>query len=149
MNTVTLVGRLDADPVSRLVGEQAVVRIRLTRSGEGMAREGSQWWIVRPRVGFGQITGLATVLSGPEIQVIPGKGGEAKEKLEFTGLENPPSTIETLGRLFQAAANVRYSYNVHSGTEHGYALPDRDIFHKASANRDWEHIFAMFRRQLG
>ena len=30
MNTVTLVGRLDADPVSRLVGEQAVVRIRLT-----------------------------------------------------------------------------------------------------------------------
>ena len=29
MNTVTLVGRLDADPVSRLVGKQPVVRIRL------------------------------------------------------------------------------------------------------------------------
>ena len=74
--------------------KSALVRIRLIRSAEGVAREGSQFWIVRPRVGFGQITGLATVLSGPEIQVIPGKGGEAKEKLEFTGLENPPSTIE-------------------------------------------------------
>ena len=61
----------------------------------------------------------------------------------------PPPTIETLGRLFQAAPEVRYRYNVHSGTEHGYALPDRDIFDKAAANRDWENIFAMFRRQLG
>jgi single-stranded DNA-binding protein len=30
MNTVTLVGRLDSDPVSRIVGKQAVVRIRLS-----------------------------------------------------------------------------------------------------------------------
>ena len=73
--------------------KSALVRIRLVRSAENIAREGSQFWIVRPRVGFGQITGLATVLSGPEIQVVPGKG-ETKEKLEFIGLETPPSTIE-------------------------------------------------------
>ena len=29
MNTVTLVGHLDTDPVSRIVGKQSVVRIRL------------------------------------------------------------------------------------------------------------------------
>ena len=73
--------------------KSAVVRIRLIRSAEGIAREGSRFWIVRPRVGFGQITGLGTVLSGPEVQVIPGKP-DAKEQREFTGLENPPSTIE-------------------------------------------------------
>ena len=73
--------------------KSALVRIRLIRSAEGIAREGSQFWIVRPRVGFGQITGLATVLSGPEVQVIPAKP-DAKEQLEFTGLENPPSIIE-------------------------------------------------------
>ena len=62
----------------------------------------------------------------------------------------PPSTIETLAKLFEDRADVlRYRAIVHPGTEHGYALPDRDIFHKASNNRDWEHIFAMFRRQLG
>ena len=61
----------------------------------------------------------------------------------------PPSTIETLAKLFETQAAVRYRYNVHPGTEHGYALPDRDIFDKAAANRDWENVFSMFRRKLG
>jgi paraquat-inducible protein B len=73
--------------------KRAVVRIRLTRTGAGLAREGSRFWIVRPRVGLGQVTGLATVLSGPEINVLPGKPDEPA-KYEFTGLDNPPSTIE-------------------------------------------------------
>jgi paraquat-inducible protein B len=71
----------------------AVVRIRLTKFGEGMAREGSDFWIVRPRVGFGQITGLSTVLSGPEIAVKPGKK-ENGAKYEFGGLETPPIALE-------------------------------------------------------
>jgi paraquat-inducible protein B len=72
---------------------QAVVRIRLTRSGSGMARQGSRFWIVRPRVGFGQVTGLSTVLSGPEINVIPG-AKDAPTEVAFKGLENPPASIE-------------------------------------------------------
>ena len=73
--------------------KSAVVRIRLTKSGEGIAREGSEYWIVRPRVGFGQITGLSTVLSGPEIAVKPGKR-DGERKYEFTGLETPPIALE-------------------------------------------------------
>jgi carboxymethylenebutenolidase len=61
----------------------------------------------------------------------------------------PPSTIDTLGKLFAGRGDVKYRAIVHAGTEHGYALPDRDIFHKPSYDRDWEHIFPMFRRQLG
>jgi carboxymethylenebutenolidase len=61
----------------------------------------------------------------------------------------PPSTIETLTRLFKDQAAVRYRSIVHPGTVYGYALPDRDIFDKPAANRDWENIFAMFKRQLG
>jgi carboxymethylenebutenolidase len=60
----------------------------------------------------------------------------------------PPSTVETLQRLFKDCANVRYRSIFHPGTEHGYALPDRDIYDKPAANRDWERIFAMYRRQL-
>ena len=60
----------------------------------------------------------------------------------------PPSTIATLAKLFDGRDNVRYRAIVHPGTVHGYALPDRDIFHKASAEQDWENIFAMFRRVL-
>lgn len=73
--------------------KHALVRIRLTKSGAAVAREGSQFWILRPRVGFGQVSGLTTVLSGPEIHVRPGKPDGAPQK-EFTGLETPPIAIE-------------------------------------------------------
>jgi carboxymethylenebutenolidase len=59
----------------------------------------------------------------------------------------PPSMIEELGTLM-ARCPVRYHHEFHKGAVHGYALPDRDIYHKAAANRDWELIFAMYRRQL-
>ena len=61
----------------------------------------------------------------------------------------PPSTIETLARLLKGSKEVGYRFHVHAGAHHGYALPDRDIFDKPAANRDWENIFAMFKRQLG
>lgn len=61
----------------------------------------------------------------------------------------PPSTIETLAKLMAGRSNVKYSALVHAGAHHGYSLPDRNIFDKAAANRDWERIFPMFQRQLG
>ena len=61
----------------------------------------------------------------------------------------PPPTVATLARLMQDNPAVRYRGIVHAGADHGYALPDRDVFDKPAANRDWENIFAMFRRQLG
>ncbi len=48
-----------------------------------------------------------------------------------------------------AQCPVRYRREIHAGAVHGYALPDRDIHHKQAANRDWELMFAMYRRQLG
>lgn len=58
-----------------------------------------------------------------------------------------PSTVTTLTAAAQRSA-AKYRYEIHKKAEHGYALPDRDIYdHKASL-RDWEIIFAMFQRQL-
>ncbi len=59
-----------------------------------------------------------------------------------------PDTIRRMSEIMKACPYVHYHYEVHKGAGHGYALPDRDIFHKPGANRDWELIFAMFRRQL-
>jgi carboxymethylenebutenolidase len=59
------------------------------------------------------------------------------------------SAVDTLTGLFGEATNAAFRGIVHAGAHHGYALSDRDIFDKAAANRDWEHIFPMFRRQLG
>lgn len=80
--------------------KNVVVRVRLMRTAAPIAREGTQFWIVRPQVGWGNVTGLNTVLSGPEIQARPGKESgetEAKSKREFKGLESPPVGLETPG----------------------------------------------------
>jgi carboxymethylenebutenolidase len=61
----------------------------------------------------------------------------------------PPQVRDTLETLFRENKNVVFRGRVHMGCDHGYALPDRDVFDKAAANRDWETIFAMYRRQLG
>ena len=45
-------------------------------------------------------------------------------------------------------APARYSCKIHQGAEHGYALPDRDLYNKKGAEQDWEMIFAMFHRQI-
>ena len=59
----------------------------------------------------------------------------------------PLAMIKELKNLLDTCA-VRYTCNVHSGTEHGYSLPDRDVYDKHAATRDWECIFAMFHRQI-
>jgi len=76
--------------------KNVVVRVRLVRSAAPIAREGTTFWIVRPQVGWGSVTGLSTVLSGPEVQALPGPA-EGESKREFKGLESPPVGLETPG----------------------------------------------------
>jgi paraquat-inducible protein B len=77
--------------------KQAVVKARLHRTARAMATEGAVFWIVRPQIGLNQITGLSTVLSGPEIQALPGKGETLQA--EFRGLNGAPVGMEPGLRL--------------------------------------------------
>jgi len=63
---------------------------------------------------------------------------------------DPYTPVDTPARIAAAMTSsaAAYSYEIHAGTEHGYALPNRDIHDKAATLRDWETILAMFRRQL-
>ena len=70
------------------------IKARLKRSAASVAREGSLFWIVRPEVGIGSVTGLGTVITGPEIQALPGTG---EERSEFTGLDSAPAALELRG----------------------------------------------------
>lgn len=82
--------------------EHVLVRARLDRAGASLAAEGTQFWVVRPQVGWGNVTGLGTVISGPEIhaevrRAAPSASagasapGAAAERTEFRGLERAPS----------------------------------------------------------
>jgi carboxymethylenebutenolidase len=59
-----------------------------------------------------------------------------------------PATVAALSTALEGRPTVRYSYRVHPGAEHGYALPDRDVHDKQAANRDWEAIYGMYGRVL-
>jgi dienelactone hydrolase len=59
----------------------------------------------------------------------------------------PLSMVKELEALLRPCP-VDYRYAIHEGTQHGYALPNRDIFDPQGAARDWEQIFAMFHRQI-
>ena len=60
----------------------ARVKVSLERSGEGVAREGTKFWIVQPRVRLAEIRGLGTIVAGDYIAVQPGEG---KRESSFVG----------------------------------------------------------------
>jgi paraquat-inducible protein B len=80
--------------------QQALVRARLHRSAAAIATEDAQFWIVRPQIGLNQVTGLNTVLSGPEIQMKPGRS-ESPQR-EFRGLDSAPPNTDGLRLVLRA-----------------------------------------------
>src|ERR1700691_63566 len=64
-----------------------VVAVRMDRDADSMLNTGTQFWVVRPRLALGQISGLDTIISGPYIELQPGTGEPARS---FTGFEGPP-----------------------------------------------------------
>jgi carboxymethylenebutenolidase len=59
----------------------------------------------------------------------------------------PALTIDAIETALRNC-KAKFAYEVHKGADHGYALPDRDVYDKHAANRDWEVIFQMFQRRL-
>jgi carboxymethylenebutenolidase len=60
----------------------------------------------------------------------------------------PLSEVEALREALEPCS-VKSRIEVHPGTEHGYSFPEREVYRKEAAERNWERTFAMFHRQLG
>jgi paraquat-inducible protein B len=71
--------------------KRVVVGVQLDRSAAGIAVEDSAFWVVRPRIGVGGVTGLGTLLSGAYIGT--DAGVSTKARAEFKGLEAPPFVL--------------------------------------------------------
>ncbi len=63
------------------------VRVKLQHSATDLARQGSLFWIVRPELKLGSISGLRTIVSGNYITVQPGNGERTNT---FVGMEEAP-----------------------------------------------------------
>ena len=84
--------------------QRVIAEVQLDRSAAGVAVEDTAFWVVRPRVGAGGISGLGTLLSGAYIGVDAGTSG--RERSSFVGLENPPYVLRGepgTGYLLRAA----------------------------------------------
>jgi len=74
------------------------VRVRLDKTAAAIASSGAQFWIVHPEIGFSGVRGLDTLLTGPRLNVRPGKGAFTTH---FVGLERtPPPELPEEGRMF-------------------------------------------------
>jgi paraquat-inducible protein B len=77
-----------------------VVTIETTREAEPLLTDKTVFWVVKPRLFAGSISGLSTVLSGSYVGLVPGQGGAKKH--DFVGQEDPPVLEEhTPGRVFE------------------------------------------------
>ena len=77
--------------------------VLMDRQASTLLDRDSRFWVVRPRISAGNISGLNTLLSGAYIAIDPGKSGV--EQHHFTGLDVPPPvTSDTPGRPFLLTA---------------------------------------------
>ena len=66
-----------------------IVTIATTRQAEPLLTEGTLFWVVKPRLFAGNISGVETLLSGSYVGMLPAaKAG--KSEREFAGREDPP-----------------------------------------------------------
>ena len=60
----------------------------------------------------------------------------------------PLEMVEALDAALKQGA-VNAEVELYPGVEHGFAFPQRAVYDKPSAERHWERLFALFRRNLG
>ena len=116
--------------------KHVLITARMVRGLEPHMNEGTRFWVVKPRVGSGGVSGLDTLVSGAFIEIDPGEG---EPKYTFEGLEEPPLVrFDVPGRQFMLEAeNVSglsrgapiYYHGLEVGQILGYTLsPEGERF---------------------
>ena len=96
------------------------------------------------------IYGVRLITDEPDSPHIVAK--KAKAELYFACAETdrwmPLDQIDPLKRALKEA-NAKAEVEIYPGTEHGFAFPARPVYKKAAAERHWERLFALYKRNLG
>jgi paraquat-inducible protein B len=84
---------------------RVLVRVETTKTAAPLLTEGADFWVVKPRLFAGNLSGLDTLLSGAYLQLRPA-AKPGPPKTDFVGLEDPP-VLESAaeGRTFLLKAN--------------------------------------------
>ena len=96
------------------------VRVTLDPKAEALARQGSEFWIERPRVSLSRVSGLETVVGAKYLGVRPAPV-DAPPAQHFEGIETPPTINET------QYADVSVRFNEGYGLQSGDPVRHRGI----------------------
>ncbi len=78
---------------------RVIVTAQITREAENLLVEDTRFWVVRPRISAGSVTGLGTLLAGSYVGMDAGRSTAAIR--DFVGLEQPTIfTADLQGRQF-------------------------------------------------
>lgn len=106
------VGKVEAINLSEDLST-VVVTATLVKGAADYLNEGTRFWVVRARVGGGQVSGLGTLFSGAYIGIDPGEGKNSMR--HFAGLEKPPPVaMDTPGKKFTLRAEKLGSLDIGS-----------------------------------
>jgi paraquat-inducible protein B len=104
------IGKVDNIDISNDLSN-VVVKAELKKGAAPYLTDKTRFWVVRARVGAGEISGLGTLFSGAYIGIDPQK--EGKPQKQFKGLEVPPVLTDDLpGRHFTLRANALGSLDI-------------------------------------
>ena len=93
--------------------KRVIVTAEMAPDAKDFLVEDTRFWIVRPRIAGGEVSGLSTLLAGSYIGADPGHSKEARR--DFEGLETPPVVTSDLpGRTFTLNASNLGSLDVNS-----------------------------------
>ncbi|MCW2241928.1 MlaD family protein [Azospirillum canadense] len=84
---------------------RVLVTVATTREAEPLLTDQTVFWVVKPRLFAGSVSGLETLLSGSYIGMRPPQAEGGKAQREFVGQEDPPVLeADVPGRTFQLKA---------------------------------------------
>src|ERR1700737_546303 len=91
-----------------------VVTVAPPRAADPLLTDKTIFWVVKPRIFAGNVSGLETLLSGSYIGMMPGQAG-GKEQRKFVGQEDPPILQTNVpGHTFMLKAKNLVSISVGS-----------------------------------
>ncbi len=106
------IGQVETIALSEDVSK-VVVTAKMIKGSEPYLTDQTKFWVVRPRISGGSVSGLGTVLSGAYIGIDGSKAGTPTR--HFTGLEVPPVvTVGQPGRHFVLQADTLGSLDIGS-----------------------------------
>jgi paraquat-inducible protein B len=116
-----------------------VVTAQFVKEAEPFLKEDTRFWVVRPRFSGGQISGIATLLSGAHIAMDVGQS--ERSRFDFKGLETIPIlTGDQPGRQFTLEADDMGSLEVGSPVYFRRIKVGQVVAHELDASGDAVNI---------